>query len=403
MKKLPLLLLLGFALSCQNDDVINLKKGFIQFSFPDNSGGKVEEGEPAAVLISLEDTNGIVIEQDKKLPLYSFGSGYVSESLELSTGNYKLTKFMVLDADNAVIYATPVEGSPLAYLVNDPLPVAFAVTEDGTTLVIPQVLAVTDNNTPENFGYVNFGFEVVTTSSKIGEVVYYNYQYGSYSKTNKTIYHYENDRLIKKQFYHYLPEYWAFVLIHDEIYNYENDKLSTIDVASVNPNVPIETAYFFQYEGNQIILDVYNSDYLIHHYESTIEEYAATFFDTYTFSTDPALAEVYRLEAILDGNGNLVTLIEYDKYGVQQIEATFSGYIETINPLQEKVRYPALYDPLTFNNNLNTQVHFKNLSTGTIIVNREYSFEFDSNQRPKTIFVKNNGVNTSKMELVYTN
>jgi hypothetical protein len=234
-------------------------------------------------------------------------------------------------------------------------------------------------------------------------VVYYNYQYGLYNKTNKTVYHYENDRLIKKQFYNYLPEYWAFVLIHDEIYNYENDKLSTIDVASVNPNVPIEAAYFFQYEGNQIILDVYNSDYLIHHYESTIEQYEATFFDTYTYSTDPALAEVYRLEAILDGNGNLVTLIEYDKNGVQQFEATFSGYIETVNPLQEKVRYPAIYDPLTFNNKLNTQVQYKDLSSGAIISNREYSFEFDSNQRPKTIFVKSYGVNMSKMELVYAN
>ncbi|HEU5291814.1 MAG TPA: hypothetical protein VFU05_14290 [Cyclobacteriaceae bacterium] len=404
MKKFSLLALLILMLGCQ-EDTINPKKGFINFSFSNNTeGGRIGDAPaPVAVLISLADANDNVIEQDKRLPLYAFGSGLVSENLQLATGNYKLMKFMVLAADNTVIFATPVEGSPLAHLVNDPLPMSFVVTENGTTLVTPQVVPVTSVNTPENFGYVSFGFQVVGPMPRIREVVYYNYQSGAYNKQGKHVYFYQNNKLIKKQYFTYLPEYWTFALIHSEIYNYENDKLSTIDVLSANPNIPLETPYFFQYLGDKIIQDVYLSynDQRIHRYESTIGQYEATFIDTYTYSTDPALAEVYRHEAILDDNGNLVKLVEYSKDGIPQMEATYSGYIEKMNPLQERVRYPAIYDPLIFNRKLNTKVQFKNLPSGTDLGEREYSFEFEPSGRPKTIFVKYDGVNMSKMELVY--
>src|SRR5687767_4763975 len=184
MKRLPLVILLIFTLGCQVEDSVNPKKGFINFSFSDDSaGGKVEEApKPAAVLIGLVDAKGNVIEQEKKLPLYAFGPGLISENLQLPIGEYKLTKFMVLAADNTVLFATPVEGSPMAHLVNDPLPMAFAVTENGTTLVTPQVVAVTPVNSPENFGYVSFGLQVVGPMPRIREVVHYNYQSGAYNK-----------------------------------------------------------------------------------------------------------------------------------------------------------------------------------------------------------------------------
>lgn len=169
MKKIFLALTVFVLLSgCDHDSSQDLKKGFVQLSFSMNEGGRTKDApEPAFVLLSIVDSKANLIEENKKLPLYRFGSGYVSESLQLVKGHYKLTKFMVLDAANNVIYATPVEGSPNAGLVNDPLPIDFIITENGSTLVTPQVLEVTEENTPENFGYVNFGFDVVVVPADI--------------------------------------------------------------------------------------------------------------------------------------------------------------------------------------------------------------------------------------------
>jgi hypothetical protein len=44
----------------------------------------------------------------------------VTEDLELSTGNYQIIKFLVLDASQNIIYAVPLEGSELAKYVTDP-------------------------------------------------------------------------------------------------------------------------------------------------------------------------------------------------------------------------------------------------------------------------------------------
>jgi hypothetical protein len=87
---------------------------------------------------------------------------YISKPLSLVPGGYKLSKFLVVDASNTVVYATPTEGSTKAYLVNDPLPILFSVTKDNVTKVVPEVISV-KNNTPEDFGYATFSFTEVTT------------------------------------------------------------------------------------------------------------------------------------------------------------------------------------------------------------------------------------------------
>jgi hypothetical protein len=112
------------------------------------------------LLISVENLNGGVVYSDKLIPLYTFGNGFVSEKLEIKTGEFKLTKFMVINPSGAVIYAAPLEGSPLAYLITKPLPLKFNIFPDKVTTVLPEVLAVGDQ-TPDKFGYVSFGVQVV--------------------------------------------------------------------------------------------------------------------------------------------------------------------------------------------------------------------------------------------------
>lgn len=59
-----------------------------------------------------------------------------------------------------MVYAAPKESSSLASYVNDPLPAAFAVTDNGVTGLDVQVLAI-DDHSAEEFGYVSFRVELL--------------------------------------------------------------------------------------------------------------------------------------------------------------------------------------------------------------------------------------------------
>jgi hypothetical protein len=164
MKKifLAIIFILAFA-GCEHDQETNAV-GKISFSVDNaksNSDGRTADSStPAAVLLDIETSTGTTIYSNKKISLYSFGSSYASESLELPAGNYKLTKFIVLNSDNVSIFATPLAGSALANLVSKPLPISFAVTANGITQVVPEVLPVSSTNDPAQFGYISFGFTV---------------------------------------------------------------------------------------------------------------------------------------------------------------------------------------------------------------------------------------------------
>jgi hypothetical protein len=112
------------------------------------------------ILISVEDLEGNYVITDSLIPLYSFGTGWVSENVKIKTGEFKLTKFMVINPSGAVIFATPLAGSPLAYLVNRPLPFNFNIFADRITRIVPEVLSVGDQP-PGQFGYANFGMQIV--------------------------------------------------------------------------------------------------------------------------------------------------------------------------------------------------------------------------------------------------
>jgi hypothetical protein len=46
----------------------------------------------------------------------------------------------LVNDNNVAVYATPVEGSEKAYLVENPLPIEFEVSEDVVTKVSPEVI-----------------------------------------------------------------------------------------------------------------------------------------------------------------------------------------------------------------------------------------------------------------------
>ena len=111
-------------------------------------------------VISVINEEGEMVLQDEKIELYRFNDQFVSEEIRLVAGHYDLVRFLVMDPDGNVVFAAPMEDSPLAYLVYDPLPIHFRIWKEERTLVSPEVLP-TWNHTPEDFGYLSFGVSVV--------------------------------------------------------------------------------------------------------------------------------------------------------------------------------------------------------------------------------------------------
>jgi len=142
-----------------------VRSGQVTFSYRDTNhslGGRVKSQDPAFVSYILKKPDGSTI--NKKVELYQFNEGYITQPQQLDVGHYELQQFLLLAADNGVIAAAPLAGSGLASLVEHPLPIAFDVTENATSSIVPDVLLV-ESHTPEAFGYVTFGFEVVSLFS----------------------------------------------------------------------------------------------------------------------------------------------------------------------------------------------------------------------------------------------
>lgn len=133
-------------------------------SYPDNGRVLHTIDDARAVLVGLETASGEFVHEMKLLNLFKFNDSFVSEELQLQPGAYRIAKFFVTDENNNVIYASPYEGSELAYLVEHPLPIEFEVSESEIRELVIEVVC-TDEHQPEDFGYVAFVLSPVDTKA----------------------------------------------------------------------------------------------------------------------------------------------------------------------------------------------------------------------------------------------
>jgi len=157
--------LLVFASSCEKEELPEAATGHLEISVA------VEETLKSAlndsndistfhILLSVVNSLGETVLNKELIPLYRFGNQFITERIEMKAGRYQLSRFMVLDPDGTVVYASPLEGAPKAYLVKDPLPLGFSILPDQETRLVPEVLVV-GNQDPSEFGYASFSFQVV--------------------------------------------------------------------------------------------------------------------------------------------------------------------------------------------------------------------------------------------------
>lgn len=137
------------------------------------------------ISLRIENSNGESA-TDQILELVKFGDDYITEPIELLTGNYSLTKFHILGADYTINYSTPKENSSLAHLVNDALDIDFIISNDAINKVVPEVISTNIGNA-EDFGYASFTFQEVKVSTFLLSVMTYNALEKKYSLTDAII------------------------------------------------------------------------------------------------------------------------------------------------------------------------------------------------------------------------
>ena len=148
-----------------------------------------------AVLISIENASGDEVYSLEKVELLNFGGDFITEPIPLKVGDYHLTDFVVVDASNNVLFATPKEGSPLEGSVSDALPVKFNIQKDQVVKLIPEVIFA-GTAKPGDFGYSTFSFEIVETFDFLVSTFIYNLDSKNLELTEAAIKIFDNDKLI---------------------------------------------------------------------------------------------------------------------------------------------------------------------------------------------------------------
>lgn len=154
--------------TCSHDEAEQTTPGNIQFAF--QLDGALEGGRTAEALVippgsnalvSIKKHNGQIVYTRTPIAILSFGDGYITAPLALPWGGYYVTEFLVADADNNIVFATPRAGSPLSSLVDHPVPFYFAIQADRITHTGVQTIS-TDFHMPQAFGYATFDPELIS-------------------------------------------------------------------------------------------------------------------------------------------------------------------------------------------------------------------------------------------------
>ncbi|MDN3687468.1 hypothetical protein [Cyclobacterium jeungdonense] len=108
--------------------------------------------EVESIWVAIEDANGMLEGFPKKFDDFVLDGNTIRfEIFNLPIGRYQLTKLWLEDARGEVIYATPLEGSPLSSAITEVLPIQFEATTNNINSVTAESLS-TKGYSPEDFG-----------------------------------------------------------------------------------------------------------------------------------------------------------------------------------------------------------------------------------------------------------
>jgi hypothetical protein len=246
MKKIAVLALLAIV-SCNPDDAPVDVTGSVSFSV---SGSAPEAGGndspvPEKLVVSVEDANGKTIFDNKVVTLTQTNSGYSTESFQLESGEYRITKYLVISGTEAA-YATPRAGAQKASLVDSPLPIGFAIVASHASIVTPKIVGISSQDVPQYFGYGDFGYDTpgndtqewinvrVKLEAMVGNIHYPNvdamYTVHAFDQSNAEVwtqdYNYigpeANELRIRNGFDHYIIQAKKWGQTFQQVYSHSN-------------------------------------------------------------------------------------------------------------------------------------------------------------------------------------
>ena len=130
-------------------------------------------------LVSIDAQDGSPLVTNRKVKLSAANGFHRSDTIRLNKGNYKITKFLVVNSGDSAQYATPKVNSAKAGQVRNPLALDFPLNQKGPNYASVTVLQIGNNDSPESFGYTSadFGYVLMlnlklTIKMKLGNVEY---------------------------------------------------------------------------------------------------------------------------------------------------------------------------------------------------------------------------------------
>jgi hypothetical protein len=160
----------------------------LEIELPDSgfSDGRIAANDKLSIVITVVNESGETILDQEVLELRKLTKGYFTEPISLVAGSYDITDFSVINKLNEAIYMTPKSGSPLAYLVDNPVPISFFVASNLTTKLAPEVIS-TERKSPKDFGYSSFAFNHVETFDFLIAIFAFDANNDNYVLTQATL------------------------------------------------------------------------------------------------------------------------------------------------------------------------------------------------------------------------
>jgi hypothetical protein len=121
----------------------------VQFTFAVNENHTTELALGITAVLSITTPSGSPVLTDHTVEINAVDNGFITEALELPTGQYMVSEFMVVHED-AAVYVTPKATSEFGKYVSTPLSHTLSLADDS---VVQLEVVETGSEKAEKFGY----------------------------------------------------------------------------------------------------------------------------------------------------------------------------------------------------------------------------------------------------------
>lgn len=147
-----------------NDPPPTGQKASVRFETNIDLSGQPYHSSNLKAIVSIKNANGALVLSDSMLSVDLSGK-VTTQLIELPLGTYKVTGFRLEHGSVNTHFAAPIEGSPKASFVQNPLSVNFVVEKGTVPTIQLALLKVQNADKPEDYGYPSGAFDYGQSNS----------------------------------------------------------------------------------------------------------------------------------------------------------------------------------------------------------------------------------------------